>query len=134
MPAASILAAVAQKDVNEVDDRTLILADVARKAQSQVRGSVVTLLRRHLPEQRALETAVALSEGRWTHDFPIDCELARDLGLPVEVDLPDEIRRLMSLYPQPHGRRPSVEYIPAPYDAPAPQRPLPGRGATEGGR
>ncbi len=96
----------AQKDVNEVDDRTLILAGVARKAQPQVRSSVLTLLRRHLPEQRAMETVVALSEGRWTHDFPIDCELARDLGLPVDSDLPDEVRRLMSLYPQPRGRRP----------------------------
>ena len=36
LPAASIQAAVAQKDVNEIDDRTLILADVGRKAQAQV--------------------------------------------------------------------------------------------------
>ncbi len=28
--------------------------------------------------------------------------------------------RLMSLYPQPRGRRPFVEYIPAPSEAPAP--------------
>ncbi len=40
LPAASILAAVDKKDVNETDDRTLILADVARKAQAQVRQSV----------------------------------------------------------------------------------------------
>lgn len=32
LPVASILAAVGRKDVNEVDDRTLILADVGRKA------------------------------------------------------------------------------------------------------
>lgn len=68
----------------------------------------------------------SLSEGRWTHDFPIDCELARDLGLPVSTDLPDEVRRLMSPYPQPRGRRPSVEYIPTRYEAPQP-RPHPGR-------
>ncbi len=28
----------------------------------------------------------------------------------------------MRLYPQPRGRRPSVEYIPVPYQAPRPQR------------
>ncbi len=64
LPAASILAAVDIKDVNETNDRTLILADVARKAQAQVRQSVTRLLRRHMPEERAGEVAAALSEGR----------------------------------------------------------------------
>src|SRR3954467_14626615 len=43
-PAASILAAVGQKDKNEVDDETLILADVGRKAQQQVLEFVQDLL------------------------------------------------------------------------------------------
>ncbi len=38
-PAASILAAVERKDPNEIDDKTLILADVSRKAQGQGRAS-----------------------------------------------------------------------------------------------
>jgi ClpP class serine protease len=59
-----------------------------------------------------------LSEGRWTHDFPIDVDQATKLGLPVSTDLPNEVRELMALYPQPKGRRPSVEYIPTPYRAP----------------
>jgi hypothetical protein len=70
-PAASILAAVERKDPNEIDDETLILADLSRKAQNQV----------------------------------------------------SEVRELMGLYPQPRNRRPSVEYIPAPYGEPrAPER------------
>lgn len=36
-PAVSILRAVTQKDVNEVDDESLILADVAGKALQQVK-------------------------------------------------------------------------------------------------
>ena len=118
-PAASILAAVGQKDPNETDDKTLIMADVARKAQVQVRGFVTQLLRRHLDDAHAEEVATKLSEGRWTHDFPIDAELARSFGLKVDTDLPDEVRLLMRLYPQPRNRRPSVEYIPVPYQAPA---------------
>ena len=39
-PAASILKAVARKPVAEVDDKTLILADQAEKAVSQLRESV----------------------------------------------------------------------------------------------
>ena len=128
-PAASILAAVERKDVNEVDDRTLILADVGRKAQVQVREFVTRLLRRHMDDDAAADIATRLSEGRWTHDFPIDVDHARTLALPVSGELPDEVRHLMRLYPQPRGRRPSVEYIPSPYEAPtrAPRRPLPTR-------
>lgn len=132
LPAASILTAVAQKDPNEVDDRTLILADVGRKAQSQVREFVARLLDRRLPTDRSEAVAAILTDGRWTHDFPIDVSLARSLDLPVTTDLPHEVRQLMALYPQPRGRRPTVEYIPTPYEPPArpPQRPVPRRRET----
>ncbi|KWW99058.1 hypothetical protein LI90_690 [Carbonactinospora thermoautotrophica] len=114
-PAASILRVVERKEVNEIDDRTLILADVAAKAQRQVRSFAATLLRRHMSAEKAEEVAAALSEGRWTHDYPIDATTAAGLGLPVSTDLPDAVRVLMGYYPQPRGRRPSVEYIPVPY-------------------
>lgn len=128
-PAASILDAVSRKDTNEVDDKTLILADLSRKAQTQVRDFVEQLLRRHIPDEQARELARTLSEGRWTHDFPIDITLARSLGLKVSDVLPDEVRQLMRLYPQPRGQRPSVEYIPVPYEAPQRStKTAPGRG------
>ena len=121
-PAASILAAVERKDPNEIDDKTLILADVSRKAQVQVRTFVTELLGRRMSEDQTRETAATISDGRWTHDFPINPKHAQSLGLKVTTDLPDEVRLLMRLYPQPRGRRPSVEYIPVPYESPAPQR------------
>ena len=125
-PAASILHAVAQKDANELDDRTLILADVSRKALLQVRELVVDLLTGNgMPADQAGKLAATLTEGRWTHDYPITAEMARDLGLPVSTDLPGEVREMMALYPQPRGRRPSVEYIPVPY-GPRPESPARG--------
>jgi ClpP class serine protease len=118
-PAASIIATVERKtDVNELDDKTLILADIARKAQVQVHDFVTELLGRQLANGRAGELAKMLSDGRWTHDFPINAKRAQALGLKVSTELPDEVRDLMRLYPQPRGRRPSVEYIPVPYRAP----------------
>lgn len=115
-PAASILAAVERKDVNEVDDQTLIFADMAVKAQAQVRDFLVLLLTGNGMEQgKAEDVATTLSEGRWTHDFPITVEMLRELGLPVATDLPEEVREIMDLYPQPKQRRPSVEYVPVPY-------------------
>lgn len=116
-PAVSILSVLDQKDVNEIDDQTLILADVARKAISQVQGTIKRLaeLGGRLPEEKASEVAETLSSGRWTHDYPITVSEAIGLGLSISTEMPEEVYKLMSLYPQTSQRRPSVEYIPAPY-------------------
>lgn len=59
--AASILAAVARKDVNEVDDKTPIMVDLAAKAQTQVKATVEKLVGRHLDKEEAAELAVAMT-------------------------------------------------------------------------
>jgi len=117
-PAVSIVRAVERKEKSgkDIDDETLILSDVAEKAIRQVRDSVERLLARNGRNgDRAAAVAQALTEGRWTHDYPITVEQVRELGLPVSVDMPDEIFRFMSLFPQPRAQRPSVEYVPVPY-------------------
>lgn len=111
-PAASVLAAVARKPVAEVDDETLILADQAEKAVSQLRQSVQELLIGKCPSDKAQQLARLLSEGTWTHDHPITYETAKEFGLPVRSDMPAEFLDLMSLYPQPVRRQPTVEYLP----------------------
>lgn len=114
-PAASILKVVERKPIQEIDDQTLILADVAEKAIRQVESMVKELLCQRLPEERAAELAHVLTSGIWTHDYPITAAQAQQLGLPVSNDMPVEVFQLMQLYPQSHQRRPSVEYIPLPY-------------------
>jgi len=111
-PAASILKAVARKPVADVDDQTLILADQAEKAVSQVRESVQELLADKCPREKAAELARLLSEGTWTHDHPITFETAKSFGLPVRSDIPADFLDLMTLYPQPVRRQPTVEYLP----------------------
>src|SRR5574341_1247527 len=113
-PAASVLAALQKENPNR-EDQTLILGDVAAKAVRQVYATVHELLRGHLPDDRAQEVASKLSEGYWTHDYPICFDEALALGLPVSDVMPREIYELMELYPQAGPRRPSVEFIPAPY-------------------
>jgi ClpP class serine protease len=122
-PAASILKALEQPNPNR-DDQTLILGDVARKALAQVRNTVKGLLLEHFSEEQAGEIAAALSDGRWTHDYPINYDEARAMGLRVSDEMPVEVYYLMDLYPQARQRRPGVEYIPAPYQpaAPSPRR------------
>lgn len=114
-PAASILKVVEQKPLSEVDDQTLIMADVARKAISQTEAFVRRLLVSNgMDESRASELSKALTEGRWTHDYPINIDEAREMGLPVSDEMPEEICALMRLYPQSGQGRPSVQYVPLP--------------------
>ena len=111
-PAASILKAVEQKPIGRVDDSTLILADQAVKATTQVRDSVRELLDGKGSAEKADQLARLLSEGTWTHDHPITFEAAKSFGLPVRSDIADEFMDLIGLYPQPVRRQPSVEYLP----------------------
>jgi ClpP class serine protease len=113
-PAVSILKAAAKKPVSEIDDETLILADQAEKAIGQLRESVKELLQNTPSNGKVDELARLLSEGTWTHDYPITYERAKALGLPVSSNIPDDILKLMSLFPQPTRTQPTVEYLPGP--------------------
>ncbi|MCS6858842.1 MAG: hypothetical protein NZT92_00815 [Abditibacteriales bacterium] len=124
-PAASIVKVVAQKSVNEVDDRTLILADIAEKALRQVRDVVKRVIADKFPPDQAEEIAALLTDGRFTHDYPIWADVLKELGLPISTDVPEEVYQLMHLYPQPAQRRPSVEFIPLPYRSEPPALPRP---------
>ena len=110
----------------DIEDKTLILADVSRKALRQVHTMVrETLCCNGMAPEKAEDVATLLSSGTWTHDYPIDSEHARGLGLPVSEAMPKEVYTLMALYPQPTQRRPSVEYVPIPYERQ--RQPRPGR-------
>ncbi len=121
VPAASLLRAVARKPVAELDDQTLILADQAEKAIWQIREGIRELLVDNFDAEKADRLARLLSEGKWTHDYPITFEHARELGLPVNDGMPNEIMQLMELFPQPVRRQPSVEYLPIPRRVDKPQ-------------
>jgi ClpP class serine protease len=117
-PAASLLKVVAQKPIAEVDDQTLIHADIAEKAINQLRESATELLTRSMPPEKAKELAARLSTGTWTHDYPITVEEAQRLGLNARSDIDADVLQLMSLYPQPIRRQPTVEYLPGQRHAP----------------
>ena len=114
-PAVSILNVVKTKDINKIDDETLILADIAHKAVDQVKDTVRRLACCVYTQEEAARLSDELASGRWTHDYPITVEEAKALGLKVTTEMPDEIYHLMNLYPQAAQRRPSVAYIPMPY-------------------
>jgi ClpP class serine protease len=112
MPAASILRVVELKKPANVSDEMLVLADIAAKARVQVGMFVAEVLIKHMPKEKAVALATALTEGRWTHDFPITVPMARRLGFPVTTTMPRTVYDLMDLYPQGAKGRPSVLYVP----------------------
>jgi len=112
MPAASILRVVELKKPANVSDEMLVLADIAAKARVQVGVFVAEVLIKHMPKEKAAALATALTEGRWTHDFPITVPMARQLGFPVTTTMPRTVYDLMDLYPQGAKGRPLVLYVP----------------------
>ena len=109
------------------------MADIAAKARVQVARFVADVLTKHMPRKKAEELAVVLSEGRWTHDFPVTVQGALQLGLPVTTNMPRIVYDLMDLYPPANTQRPSVIYVPnrapreAKGDAIDPRPPTPNR-------
>ncbi|ACP21562.1 periplasmic serine protease (plasmid) [Sinorhizobium fredii NGR234] len=114
MPAASIIKVAEQKPLAEVDDHTLIMADIGRKAIRQVEAAAAALLSRHMDEDASRTLAAKLASGTWTHDYPISPEEAKVMGLLVSTDIPNEVLELMTLYPQPVRQQRGVEYLPFP--------------------
>jgi ClpP class serine protease len=80
-----------------------------------MKSFVKNLLLERMDEGNAEKVANTLTEGKWTHDYPITFEEAKKMGFPVTAGLPEEIYQLMDLFPQAIQQRPSVQYIPVPY-------------------
>jgi ClpP class serine protease len=111
LPAASIVKARDAKPIEHVSDLTLVLADVGEKALAQVKQGAVELLRPRMEQAAAEALAAKLASGHWTHDYALTAGEASALGLPVKVDMPLEVMKLMTLYPQPIQQS-GVEFLP----------------------
>ncbi|MEZ5987932.1 MAG: ATP-dependent Clp protease proteolytic subunit [Planctomycetota bacterium] len=114
MPGVSLRKVVEHKPIERIDDRTLVLADQAEKAQVQICAAIKALCGPRLGDATAQTLADTLCAGSFTHDHPILVEDAKALGLPIETDMPEAVLDLMALYPQPTRHQPSVEYLPVP--------------------
>ena len=110
--AASLLEIPRIKPAEHIDDRTLIMVDMAEKALEQVRSTVRELLEHNYPAGLAEQVAGLLSEGHWTHDYALTFETLQKMGLHVRGDIDGQFLDLLALYPQPMKQHPSVEYLP----------------------
>ena len=106
---------VERKKVDELDDRTLYLAEESKKATEQTKTQVRKLVSDLHPTDKTEEIVEELVSGKYTHDFPITAEDACELlGDCVNRELPREVYALMSQYKmETRPRRPSVEFVPS---------------------
>ena len=111
MPAASIIKVASEKPLSEIDDQTLIFADVGHKAIEQLKRQATELLRVPMPPEMATALAEKLTSGRWTHDYPITVSEAREgsdcRSIPA---MPQDVIDLMALFPQPVRTSQGVEF------------------------
>jgi len=113
-PAASLLKVIEKKPIDKVEDNSIVMADIAEKALKQMKLNVTDLLADNMGREKAEELAQLLSQGTWTHDHPISWNEAKSMGLPIKTDMPKIFYELMSLFPQPVKREPTVEFLPIP--------------------
>ncbi|MBT8218998.1 MAG: ATP-dependent Clp protease proteolytic subunit [Bacteroidia bacterium] len=111
-PAPSILRILDLKDKNEIDDETIIKADMAKKAIQQLRDALQEILSHNYDPEFSKALADKLTSGKWTHDFPITVAFATELGLNVNTEVPKGVFELMRLYKQPIRRQRTVDYAP----------------------
>jgi len=111
LPAASVVRVASEKPIQSTDDYTLVLADVGAMAITQLQKIARELLTGTVSDNAAIGIAEQLSSGRWTHDYPIAYEEARELGLNVSNDMPRDIMELMALFPDQLRRTKSVKYL-----------------------
>lgn len=97
LPASAYLRVISEKSKDAVSDQTIMMADVSAKAVAQVDKMLFELLRNKMEENRAREVSRMLTEGRWTHDYPLHVEALQEMGLKVSTDMPDEVRTLLDL-------------------------------------
>ncbi len=116
-PAPSLVKLKETKDKNEIEDKTWIMIDLAEKSMKQMQEVIIELLtEKGFEKEKAEELAKMMTEGLWTHDYPITPEKAKEMGLNVSTDIPTEFLKLMSLYKQPMQRQKSVDFIEKPYN------------------
>lgn len=117
-PAASLINIEKIKEPKDIDDQTLVKIDMSKKALKQMKDTVVEILiRKGFNKDKAEFIAEELSQGKWTHDYPLTCDYLKSLGLNISNEVPEEVYALMDLYPQPTGI-PAVQYLPEPIKRP----------------
>jgi ClpP class serine protease len=111
-PAPSWIYAAETKKENAADT-TIAMSDISRKALKLTRDVATELLEGKIQagpagENRLNETVEKLVSGELIHSTPLSASQAKELGLPVSTDFPEDVHEFMKLF-RPVKR--SVQYV-----------------------
>ncbi len=112
IPVASVVEVKGEKPIAEINDLTLIFANMGEKALKQVKSGALELIGDSVPADQAKLLVDKLAGGQWTHDYALTAKEAKELGLNVRIGVSPSILDLMRLYPQPVRHLPSIEFLP----------------------
>ena len=105
--ASSIIRAVKEKPIERISDATLMLADDAKKAQDQMIVFVREIMKGKCGEQNTDKIISELVMGKYTHDYPIFPEQAKELLGDCVNSRHSKVRlRADGLLQDGHGRTP----------------------------
>lgn len=111
-PAPSWIYAAEMKKEN-ADDTTLVMSDVSRKALKLIRQISEELLEGKIEpgpggESRLDDVVEKLVSGEMIHSTPLSAGEAKELGLPVSTDFPEDVHEFMKLF---RPVKKNVEYV-----------------------
>lgn len=110
-PAASVEQVTEEKSPNEIDDKTLMLADVSRKALRQAKDFAQNILEEKGYSSENKEKIIhQLLSGDYTHDHPVSYAEAEKMALKVKPELPDKVYRLVEISADTRQQLKTVQY------------------------
>lgn len=110
IPASSFRSVLKMKEIESVDDRTIMLAEIAEKAVKNMKGFVKHLLKDKMDEVSAEKIAEFLTGGYMTHDTPLTFDVAKSLGCYVKEGIPGKVFDLFLTCDFGVCERPSLAY------------------------
>ena len=111
MPANSIIGILKRKPMEQISDRTILLAESARMELENAKEFVKWLLSDKMTEEQANQVANFLVGGYMASSTPITLDVARSIGLNVVEGVPENVHRLFETIEFSTGaRRPGKSY------------------------
>ncbi|MGH8673238.1 MAG: SDH family Clp fold serine proteinase, partial [Burkholderiales bacterium] len=94
-PASSVLAGIKGKPVERIEDETIIAADIAKKMLDEARRLTCELMTDGRENAGVCRLADELVSGKWSRDRAITAPIAKELGLNVSLQMPNDVYELV---------------------------------------
>jgi ClpP class serine protease len=110
MPANSIIGILKRKPIEQISDRTILMAESARMELENAREFVKWLLLDKMPQEQVEQVASFLLGGFMASSTPITLDVARAIGLNVIEGVPEKVHQLFETIEFGGGKRPGKSY------------------------